>query len=500
MCTPKNFDEMKAMLKAELKAELAAEFSRELQSLRQDVESLRQDVERLRATLRSPPDDDVADVKDAAPDRIQDTAPEESTQDYDTPRGFDTCLNQQFVKIVKASWLLKWQEGGNRVERRQELPEEAFWTPTVALKEIDERAKHIETSKFLFVLSYRWLHPGHPDPYRHHLNIVCKFLALAKDEFGDVGLFWDFLSLCQADDDNGRTEQEKESFNKGLKAANLLYAHRLSVVVVQPVLPLNFTGPSYEWSGWCHFESVVSNLIKPWDQRLNVQLAAGGEQTYKAWRDNCKVSRNPPVSPATFEAQIDTRIFTNGRTDKKIVVQLYASTFATLAASAEKLDYAHLLWSQAQAHVLSLALPQFAKCSFLDVSRNPFGTQGVVMLTGGIGKMPALRTLIMRCCRGLAVAANVPKWSVNVAHVNTLELFDVRDNAFGSSSLPTLAKHFRCPFKIDSSLRDLTDGGFSAGQLKDCGHEARDLKDVGFSAEQLKDGGLQCKRAEELSG
>jgi len=257
----------------------------------------------------------------------------------------------------------------------------------------------------------------------------------------------------------------------------------------QPVLPLNFTGPSYEWSGWCHFESVVSNLIKPWDQRLNVQLAAGGEQTYNAWRDNCKVSRNPPVSPATFEAQIDTRIFTNGRTDKKIVVQLYASTFATLAASAEKLDYAHLLWSQAQAHVLSLALPQFAKCSFLDVSRNPFGTQGVVMLTGGIGKMPALRTLIMRCCRGLAVAANVPKWSVNVAHVNTLELFDVRDNAFGSSSLPTLAKHFRCPFKIDSSLQDLTDGGFSAGQLKDCGHEARDLKDVGFSAEQLKDGG-----------
>ena len=237
MITTKNLDEMKAMLKAELKAELAAEFNQELQNLRQDVE-------KLRATLRAPPNDDVADVKDAVPDRIQDAAPEESTQDYDTPRGFDTCLQQQFVKIVKASWLLKWQEGGNRVERRQELPEEAFWTPNAALKEIDKRAKHIETSKFLFVLSYRWLQSGHPDPYRHHLNIVCKFLALATKEFGDVGLFWDFLSLCQADDDNGRTEQEKDSFNKGLKAANLLYAHRLSVVVVQPLLPLSFTGPS----------------------------------------------------------------------------------------------------------------------------------------------------------------------------------------------------------------------------------------------------------------
>ena len=236
MFTTKNLDEMKAMLKAELKAELAAEFNQGLQNLRQDVEM-------LRAALRAPPNDDVANVKDAVTDRTQDAAPEESTQDYDTPRGFDTCLKQQFVKIVKASWLLKLQKGGNRVERRQELPEEAFWTPTAALKEIDERAKHIETSKFLFVLSYRWLQPGHPDPYRHHLNIVGKFLALATEEFGDVGLFWDFLSLCHADDDNGRTEQEKDSFIKGLKAANLLYAHRLSVVVVQPLLPLSFPGP-----------------------------------------------------------------------------------------------------------------------------------------------------------------------------------------------------------------------------------------------------------------
>ena len=231
----------------------------------------------------------------------------------------------------------------------------------------------------------------------------------------------------------------------------------------------------------------MSNLIKRCYQRLNVQLATGDEATYKAWRDNCKVSRNPPVSPATFQVQIDTRIFTDGHTDKKIVVQLYASTFATLAASAEKLEYAHLLWSQAaQATVLSIALPQFA----LDVSWNPFGAQGVVKLTGGMAEMPVLRTLIMRSCRGLAVEAYIPTWSANVAHVQTLELFDVSGNTFECSSLPALAKHIRCPFKIDSSLRDLTDGGFSAGQLKDSGYKGRDLKNVGFSAAQLKGGGF----------
>ena len=83
------------------------------------------------------------------------------------------------------------------MERRQELPEEAFWSPAEALHEIDERAKDIEESKFLFVLSYRWLQSGHPDPQRHHLGIVCKFLTLAMQEFDDVGLFWDFLSYAR---------------------------------------------------------------------------------------------------------------------------------------------------------------------------------------------------------------------------------------------------------------------------------------------------------------
>ena len=184
--------------------------------------------------------------------------------------------------------------------------------------------------------------------------------------------------------------------------------------MVQPILPVNYTGPSYAWSGWCHFESVVSNLIKPWDQRLNLQLSAGDEKNYSALRDSCKVSRNPPLSPATFKAQLDKRIFTNGHTDKQIVIELYARTFATLSAHADKLDVAHLLWSQPEATVLSRALPQFVMCNSLDVSSNPFGAKGVVMLTGGVAKMPELRTLIMKCCRGLAVAANVPLWSANL--------------------------------------------------------------------------------------
>ena len=80
------------------------------------------------------------------------------------------------MRIVKGSWLLEMNKGGCRVERRQELPEEAFWTVQEALDKLADHHK-----KFLFVLSHRWLQDGHPDPHRHHLTIVCRLLDLADE-------------------------------------------------------------------------------------------------------------------------------------------------------------------------------------------------------------------------------------------------------------------------------------------------------------------------------
>jgi len=188
------------------------------------------------------------------------------------------------------------------------------------------------------------------------------------------------------------------------------------------------------------------------------------------------------------------------------VIQLYASTFATLAACMQKLDYAHLLWSAPQAAVLSRALPRFANCNCLDVSRNPFGTNGVLVLMVGIAKMPQLQTLIMKCCRGLAVAANVPKWSLNLVQMKALKLLDVRENAFDESSLHTLAQHPHVFFRIDCSAKQLKRAGFrvsqlkemhSAAQLKDAGFSAQELKGAGFNEQELKDGGFT---AQQLKG
>ena len=501
MSQPTNFDGIKAALKAEVKAELWSELVAEFH---EEIKKLRQEVRALRVFLRVSPDDDETVVQDAVSHSVDHCIEEDTSaeaKDYFTWRGFERCLQDRSVKIVKGSWLLALKDKGARVERRQELPEESFWTPEDALNEIRTRAETEQAdqteSKFLFVLSYRWLQRGHPDPHCHHLTTVCKILSLAKAAFGDIGLFWDFLSLCQPDDDDARTLEERESFHRGLRAANLLYAHKLSVVLVQPVLPSTFTGPSYEWSGWCHFESVVSNLMKPWDQRLNVQLSWGDEKTYKDLRDNCKVSRRPPVSPATFKAQLAERVFTNGRTDADIVSKLYTSTWFSLTAATKELDFSNLLWSLPQAVLLSDALAQFSQVCFLNVSQNPFGTHGIVVLMSGVAKMSKLRSLTMRACRGVAVATNVPKWSIHLEQMKNLEVLDVRENAFDEAGFVTLVQHVHVKLKVDCSGIQLKSVGIDDRKMSVAGLTVQQLKYVGFNAQQLKETGFKAQQLKE---
>ena len=158
--------------------------------------------------------------------------------------GFAECLQNDSVRFIKGSWLVDLYRRGHRVERRQELPAEAFWEhdDALAMMRLRDEVDH----KFLFALSYRWLYPLHPDPHRHHLGLVCKILTLAMKDCGDVALFWDFLSLPQRDDDGKRTLDEERSFRDGLKASNIIYAHRLSVVLMQTQMPTGFVGPTYE--------------------------------------------------------------------------------------------------------------------------------------------------------------------------------------------------------------------------------------------------------------
>jgi len=89
------------------------------------------------------------------------------------------------VAPLRGSWLLSLYERKGRIERRQDLPPEAFWT-AAELRTIVERAKaHFgddDTAclaafgRLFTALSYRWLAKGEPDPDGFHLERVANFL------------------------------------------------------------------------------------------------------------------------------------------------------------------------------------------------------------------------------------------------------------------------------------------------------------------------------------
>lgn len=133
------------------------------------------------------------------------------------------CLEAGHIRLLSVSWLLK-QPPGYVLERRQKLPEKALVPTKTALKWL--------SSGHVGVLSYRWLTAAHPDPERWHMNEVCAFLSrsLKLSEMAALawqggvyhkpkGLFWDYASLHQKNEDGEKTEEEKDAFSKALKYA-----------------------------------------------------------------------------------------------------------------------------------------------------------------------------------------------------------------------------------------------------------------------------------------
>ena len=80
------------------------------------------------------------------------------------------------IRPLRGRFVIALHKHGGRLKRRQDLPEEAFWTYE-ELKAVAEKLG--KDYGFLFVaLSYRWLSADHPDPDGFHLAIIAEVAAL----------------------------------------------------------------------------------------------------------------------------------------------------------------------------------------------------------------------------------------------------------------------------------------------------------------------------------
>ena len=160
---------------------------------------------------------------------------------YDETGKFD-------ILMLKAEWVVQSarEARGQHLNRRQDLPREAFYTGKV-----ENRA--------IIVVSYCWLTPQDSDPEGWHLKLLARLLQLFIAANGDAAVFIDYCCLYQ----DPRTDEQQRLFDKSLRGLQNLYAHQETWTWCMKLLPPGSTLARYEQRGWTTFEMGTAPSLKP---------------------------------------------------------------------------------------------------------------------------------------------------------------------------------------------------------------------------------------------
>ena len=316
------------------------------------------------------------------------------------------------IKFLRGSWLeeraaqmrsASTPEARQRLAlpRRQDLTETnpaAFLTEQelIALPHREWEGKIHQLR--LVIVSYCWHGEKHPDPDGEQLQRFVEVIARerstenmsAQTPFpsGEYAVFVDWCSLTQKDASGHRSEAERAVFSYALERMQLLYAHALTTVAILCGLPLGWTRPSYEISGWPSFEFAVASLLK--------------EKTAYSWApvvfaEGAQLAYMPPLPPDAFTALLEQRHFTSG-SDAAVVAQLYASTMNDALAAAGRIFFTDYGWSAAHVEALCEVLYLAEKVTYLSLRGNPCGSGGASALARALGRgcCPQLQTLVLQ--------------------------------------------------------------------------------------------------------
>ena len=176
------------------------------------------------------------------------------------------------LRLLRVEWLCA-QPAAFRIRRRQEMPDEAFWSPA--------KAEALLKQGKVAALSYRWLDPKRNDPDGFALSHLLDFYRSGRNATRRPALMIDFASLPQVDPDGRRTEDEQVAFDQGLKVMSNMYASpRVLVLQLKKMPPdkeaelrslggvapadrpdlIPYAGAGCR-SGWCTSESALTLLF-----------------------------------------------------------------------------------------------------------------------------------------------------------------------------------------------------------------------------------------------
>ena len=323
----------------------------------------------------------------------------------------EAALRGGAIALLDGAWVVRCAaRAGGRIQRRQDLPDEAF----LSLDAI-KAAGIVRDALPVAVVSYPWLHPEHPDPRGDTLRLLARVLEafITHEKEGKQqpwALFWDFASLHQHSEGGRRTDAEENLFKQGLSSLNHLYAHQYTTVLrvtrTPPGWPKEYDLPqdastaSYDNRGWCFTETCWSSLTKSASKSLDLGNLVGNELNKKAILAACRShgGRRPPLLPRQFEAAVSAKKFTNGKEDCDIVCRLYREAFKDQFTKVGVLNYHSLGWGDGELWQLAVVLGELrmARLKKLCLDGNSIGDLGVRALAAealGRGGLPLLETL-----------------------------------------------------------------------------------------------------------
>lgn len=312
---------------------------------------------------------------------------------YENIDGMMKAVDSGVIAPLRFSYLKMLFETGRRMERRQDLPDEAFWTAEDLRNTLLRLSGQTQCS-VVFVLSYRWLTQLHPDPDGFHLRLVVTFMKEHMDLYhlDETALFWDFGSLFQ----KPRSPDEEVMFEEGLKNSNVWYGHTKNTVLIQSHLPPGFNGPAYDQSGWCFVESAMSSVIKSTWNRYDLGKLMLDNGTLSVDLFRARTERRPPQTPEKVGHILkNDKVFTNS-SDANVVAGIYKRFFDELA-TAKTLSFTLLRWNAENMRDLGDCLPRFKLLSELDLSFNLLEDHGAEVLADAIQVNTSLKDLNLGC-------------------------------------------------------------------------------------------------------
>uniref|UniRef100_A0A0G4HY28 Uncharacterized protein n=1 Tax=Chromera velia CCMP2878 TaxID=1169474 RepID=A0A0G4HY28_9ALVE len=241
-----------------------------------------------------------------------------------------SLITSQAVVFWPVHLLISLLKADTRLPYRQKVAEVARalnvdCTP-FSVSEMEEEVPHQIGAPFkLIAISYPWLSREHPDPEGFRLRSVVKQLEhhwwVQEGSPVKTFVFWDFMSLFQHPPGGRRTDAEDALFKQGLGKMDVIYSSSHTYVLRSTAVPKSAANATpYLDRGWCWFESAVTAFKPP--GQVVTDNGAEEEDGQRSTALSHQVLRIPST-PLAFGHALDTKKFTNGKSDADPVKELY---------------------------------------------------------------------------------------------------------------------------------------------------------------------------------